>query len=130
MSLIHYEDLEGSAAAFNSDSFIRIRKAFGDSEPTDAITIRTDNQKFHSGSDLGEIVSQLQAATPLVELTTPVGLKAWISKDRLIDVVQSSPVLHHQNAKAVLTLLVSNGPSIIQQVQETVAEVVAAFDAA
>lgn len=126
MSLIHYKDLAGSAAAFNSANFIRLRPSFGESEPADAITLRTDKSKFHSASGMDEIVTQLQAAISIMALTTPVGLTVWIAKSRLIDVAEASQTLHHPNARSVLTLLVNNGPTIIQQARETVEQVVAA----
>ncbi|WP_170582143.1 hypothetical protein [Ruegeria arenilitoris] len=128
--MIHYKDLSGSPAAFNADSFIRARQSYGESEPDGAITIRTDKSKFHASSKLAEICEQFDTAISLMSLTAPTGLVVWIAKDRLIDVTEALPTLHHPNAKSVLTLLVKDGPTIIQQVQETVEEVVARFDGA
>ena len=132
MALIHYSDLAGETAAFNSDNFIRLRPTHGDSEPTEAVTIRTDKKRFHSKSSPDELVTQLSAVTDMVQLTTPVGIPVWIAKDRLIDVVPTSANLHHPEAKSVLTLHVknepTNGPPIDQQVRETVEEVEDAFN--
>lgn len=130
MPLIGYKDLTGGGAAFNSAAFIRMRQTHGDSEPSDALIVRIDRKHLHTSSRPEDLIEQLTSVVPLIGLTTPVGLKTWINGARLENVIAAIPKLHHPQANAVLTLYVNDGPTIDQQVQETVDEVKDLFNGA
>lgn len=127
MPLIQFQDLAGGNAAFNSNAFVRIRPSHGETEPTDAVMIRTDRKRLFASDDIEDLVHKIGNASDLVKLTTPNGLNVWLSSERVEIVVAAAPNLHHPEANAVVTLTVIGGPSIDQQVRETVEQVGDAF---
>ncbi|MEM9549633.1 MAG: hypothetical protein AAGA05_00575 [Pseudomonadota bacterium] len=129
MALIAYTDLNGGAAAFNSDAFVRMRPTHGDSEPRDALTIRVDTKRLHASDAPDELAAALRASVTLVSLRTPNDLPVWINAARLDSVTAALSSIHHPSAQSVVTLAIRGGPAIEQQVRETVAEVQAAFNA-
>lgn len=117
---IGIKDLVGSKRNISAKAIYRFRPTFGDSEPMDATMIDLVTKRIYSRTDPKKLLSKIEQSNPMALLTTPVGLPVWVSADRVIDVAKPIKNLHHDKAKAVVTIHVHGNESVDQQVTETV----------
>ncbi len=120
--LINAKDLSSSTIAINTSKVIRLRKKYGPAEPKKSVTLDLEGTRISVSGKLADLVDRIREHEPLAGLTTPVGTAIFVAADRVVDIRKPSDINHHPNAKAVISLHVSQKTIVDQQVTETVAK--------
>lgn len=104
----------GSNFSIRIDSIIRLRPTHGTTEPMDATMVEIAERTICSSEPAVVIVERIAHSTPMARLTTPVGVRVYISANKVTDIANADSMLHHESAQAVVTVAGQQ-----QQVTET-----------